>query len=171
MDIISKFTVGSEEGISDLITIIDSSVYTLHKDFVSEEDIKKYIHNEIDPRKMINELNDLSNQLIMTYADQKPIGYSIIKSGSLHPGISEGKRATEISFVILSAFDSPETRQSLWKKCRSAVSFTDIVWINMLDHDPLLEFLKESGFISVSDSKAGPFQLPSHILELEINKG
>ncbi|MDW9378825.1 hypothetical protein [Chryseobacterium sp. JV558] len=170
MDIISKFTVGSEEGISDLITIIDSSIYALHKDFVTEEDIKKYIHNEIDPRKMINDLNDLSNQLIMTYADQKPVGYSIIKSGSLHPGIPEGKRATEISFVILSEFDSPETRQSLWKKCRSAVSFTDIVWTNMLDHDPLSEFLQENGFISAVDSKAGPFLLPSHILELEINK-
>jgi len=170
MDIISKFTVGSEEGISDLIAIIDSSVYALNKEFVSEEEIKKYIQNEIDPRKMINELNDLSNQLIMAYADQKPIGYSIIKSGSLHPGIPDGKRATEISFVILSEFDSPEIRQSLWKKCRSAVSFTDIVWINMLDHDPLSEFLKEVGFVSVSDSKAGAFQLPSHILELEINK-
>ncbi|RQO33813.1 hypothetical protein DBR39_22860 [Chryseobacterium sp. KBW03] len=170
MDIISKFKVGSEEGISDLITIMDSSIYTLHKEFVSEEDIKKYIHHEIDPRKMINELNNLSNQLIMTYADQKPIGYSIIKSGSLHPGIPDGKRATEISFVIPSEFDSAEVRQSLWKKCRSAVSFTDIIWINMLDHDPLQEFLKESGFISTVSSKAGPFQLPSHILELEINK-
>lgn len=170
MDIISKFTVGSEEGISDLITIIDSSVYTLYKDFVSEEQIKKYIHNDIDPRKMINDLNDLSNQLIMTYADQKPIGYSIIKSGSLHPGIPEGKRATEISFVILSEFDTPEIRQSLWKKCRSAVSFTDIIWINMLDHDPLAAFFKESGFVTADISKAGPFQLPSHILELEINK-
>ncbi|WP_426478903.1 hypothetical protein ACP3T3_05470 [Chryseobacterium sp. CBSDS_008] len=170
MDIISKFTVGSEEGISDLITLVDSSVDTLHKDFVKEENIKRYIQNEIDPRKMINELNDLSNQLIMMYADQKPVGYSIIKSGSLHPGISGGKRATEISFVILSAFDSPETRLSLWKKCRSAVSFTDIIWINMLDHDPLAVFLKESGFIPVTSSKAGPFELPSHILELEINK-
>jgi hypothetical protein len=82
MEIISKFTVGSEEGISDLIAIIDSSVYTLHKDFISEEDIQKY-SNQIDPRKMINDLNDLSNQLIMTYADQRPVGYSIIKSGSL----------------------------------------------------------------------------------------
>ena len=162
MDIISKFTVGSEEGISDLITIIDSSIYTLHKEFVSEEDIKKYIQHEIDPRKMINDLNDLSNQLIMTYADQKPIGYSIIKSGSLHAGIPEGQRATEI--------DTLETRQSLWKKCRSAVSFTDIIWINMLDHDPLSEFLKESGFIAAESSKTGPFQLPSHILEMEINK-
>jgi hypothetical protein len=170
MDIISKFTVGSEEGISDLIAIIDSSVYALHKEFVTEDEIKKYIHSEIDPRKMINDLNDLSNQLIMTYADQKPVGYSIIKSGSLHPGIPEGKRATEISFVILSEYDFPETRQSLWKKCRSAVSFTDIVWINMLDHNPLSEFLKESGFVSAVSSKAGPFLLPSHILELDINK-
>lgn len=171
MDIISKFTVGSEEGISDLIAIIDSSVYALHKEFVTEEEIKRYIHNEIDPRKMINDLNDLSNQLIMMYADQKPIGFSIIKSGSVHPGIPDGKRATEISFVILSEFDLPETRQSLWKKCRSAVSFTDILWINILDHDPIADFLKECGFIAVSSSKAGPFQLPSHILELEVNKG
>ncbi len=170
MDIISKFTVGSEEGISDLITIIDSSIYSLHRELVSEEDIKKYIHHEIDPRKMINDLNDLSNQLIIMYADQKPIGYSIIKSGTLHPGIPEGKRATEISFVILSEFDTPETRQSLWKKCRSAVSFTDVIWINILDHDPLADFLKEYGFVAADSSKAGPFQLPSHILELEINK-
>ena len=170
MDIISKFTIGSEEGISDLIAIIDSSVYALHKDYVSEDNIKNYIHKEIDPRKMINELNDLSNQLIMTYADQNPIGYSIVKSGSVYPGLAEGKRSTEISFVILPEFDSPETRQSLWKKCRSAVSFADVIWINMLAHDPLLEFLKESGFKAAFDIKAGPFQLPSHIMEMEISK-
>lgn len=169
MEIISKFTVGSEEGISDLIAIIDSSVYTLHKDFISEEDIQKY-SNQIDPRKMINDLNDLSNQLIMTYADQKPVGYSIIKSGSLYPGIAEGKRATEISFAIISEFNTPEIRQSLWKKCRSAVSFTDVIWINILAHDPLLEFFKESGFVAVADSQSGPFQLPSHILTMEVGK-
>ncbi|MDQ0782124.1 hypothetical protein [Chryseobacterium sp. W4I1] len=55
MDIISKFTVGSEEGISDLITIMDASAYALHKELVSEEEIKKYIKNDIDPRKMIND--------------------------------------------------------------------------------------------------------------------
>ncbi|MDR2236867.1 MAG: hypothetical protein LBE92_12150 [Chryseobacterium sp.] len=167
MEIISKFTVGSEEGISDLISIIDSSVYTQHRDFVSEEDIRHYIE-KIDPRKMINDLNDLSNQLIMTYADQKPVGYSIIKSGSVYPGITDGKRSTEISFVILPEYDSPETRQSLWKKCRSAASFTDVIWINMLAHDPLLEFLKEAGFKVVADAKAGPFQLPSSVLTIEI---
>ncbi|AZA84013.1 hypothetical protein C1637_16090 [Chryseobacterium lactis] len=170
MDIISKFTVGSEEGISDLITIIDSSTYSLHKDFVSEDKIQNYIKNEIDPRKMINDLNDLSNQLIMTYADQRPVGYSILRSGSIYSGLPDGKRATEISFVILPEFDTQEIRQSLWKKSRSAASFTDIIWINMLAHDPLFDFFKESGFTVAIDSQAGPFQLPSHILTLEINK-
>ena len=169
MEIISKFTVGSEEGISDLIAIIDSSVDALYRDFVSEDDIKKYT-SRIDPRKMINDLNDLSNQLIMTYADQKPVGYSIIKSGALYPGIAVGKRATEISFVVIPEFNTPEIRQSLWKKCRAAVSFTDVIWINMLAHDPLLEFLKESGFTPVADAQSGPFQLPSHILAMEIAK-
>ncbi|MBB6370345.1 hypothetical protein [Chryseobacterium shigense] len=167
MNIISKFTVGSEDGISDLISIIDSSVYTMYKGLVPDEDIKKYIANDIDPRKMINDLNDLSNQLIITYADDKPVGYSILKSGSGHPALPEGKRATEISFVILPEFDSPEIRQSLWKKSRSAASFTDMIWLNMMAHDPLLEFLKESGFVTVADTTAGPFQLPSHILKLE----
>jgi hypothetical protein len=95
----------------------------------------------------------------------------MVKSGIGHPTLPEGKKTTEIIFVILPEFDSTEARQSLWKKCRSAVSFTDIVWVNIMAHDPLLEFLKESGFTITSDSKAGPFQLPSHILTLEINKG
>lgn len=170
MNIISKFTVGSEEGISDLITIIDSSVYALYKELIPEEDIKKYIKNDIDPRKMINELNDLSNQLIITYVDGQPAGYSIIKSGSGHPVLPQEKKATEINFVLLPEFDSAETRQSLWKKCRAAVSFTEIVWINMMVHDPLLAFLKESGFSVAADATSVPFQLPSHILQLEIIK-
>ncbi|HBV17402.1 hypothetical protein [Chryseobacterium carnipullorum] len=170
MNIISKFTVGSEEGISDLITIIDASVYALHQDLVPEKDIKKHIEEDIDPRKMINDLNDLSNQLIITYADDQPVGYSVLKSGVSHPSLSEEKRATEMSFVILPEFNSPEIKESLWKKSRSAASFTDIIWINIMTNDPLLEFLKESGFSVAADTTAGPFHLPSHILQLEISK-
>lgn len=165
MNIISKFTVGSEEGISDLITIIDSSVYAMYKVLVPEEDIKGYISNDIDPRKMINDLNDLSTQLIITYLDGKPVGYSILKSGTAHSSVPEGKRATEMNFVILPEFDSSEIRDSLWKKSKAATSFTDIIWINMMSHDPLTDYLKESGFTVGTDAVAGPFKLPSQILQ------
>ncbi|MFP3598685.1 hypothetical protein [Chryseobacterium sp. SIMBA_029] len=170
MNIVSKFTVGSDEGIDNLFDVIRPSVSSLYKELVPKEDIKNYIQH-LDRRKVINELNDLSNQLIMTYLDEQPIGYSILKSGSRYPGLSEEKRATELSFVILQEYNSPEVRQSHWKKCRAAVAFTDIIWINMLINDPLLEFLKESGFSIVEETHSGPFQLPSYLLTMDITKG
>jgi hypothetical protein len=169
MNIVSKFTIGSDEGIDNLFDVIRPSVSSLYKGLVPEEDIKNHILH-LDRRKVINDLNDLSNQLIMSYQDDQPIGYSILKTGSGYPGLSEEKRATELSFVILQEYNSPEARQSLWKKCRAAVAFTDVVWINMLINDPLVDFLKESGFSIAEETHSGPFQLPSYLLILEITK-
>lgn len=169
MEVISKFTIGSDEGVDDLFTVVKSSVSNTYKNHISEEDINKYIE-DWDPRKMINELNNLSNQLIITYADQKPIGYGILKSGSGYPGFPEGKRFTELNFIILQDYNSSEVRESLWKKCKAAASFTDIIWTNILIEDPLLEFFKESGFVIKENSHTEPFQLPSYIMEIQIVK-
>ncbi|WP_347220073.1 hypothetical protein [Chryseobacterium sp.] len=169
MEIISKFTIGSDEGVNDLFTVVKSYVSTTYKELISEEEIKHYIENW-DPRKMINELNNLSNQLIISYADHKPAGYGILKSGSEYPGSPEGKRFTELNFVILPEYNTPETRESLWKKCRTAASFTDIIWTNILTQDPLLEFLKDSGFTIKENAKTEPFQLPSYIVEMQVSK-
>lgn len=169
MEIISKFTIGSDEGINDLFTIIQSSLHSTYKELISEEEIKQYIE-DWDPRKMINELNNLSNQLIITYADHKPVGYGILKSGSEYSGSPEGKRLTELNFVILQEYNTPETRESLWKKCKTAASFTDIIWANILTEDPMLEFLKETGFTITENAKTTPFQLPSYIIEMQISK-
>ncbi|MGU3377035.1 hypothetical protein [Chryseobacterium sp. M5A1_1a] len=169
MEVISKFTIGSDKGVDDLFTVIKSSVSNTYQNHISEEEIKKYIKNW-DPRKMINELNNLSNQLIIIYADQQPAGYGILKSGSAYPGFSEEKRITELNFVILQEYNSSEIRESLWKKCRSASSFTDIIWSNIFTEDPLAEFFKESGFTIKENSQTDPFLLPSHIIELRITK-
>ncbi|MCS4300635.1 hypothetical protein [Chryseobacterium sp. BIGb0232] len=169
MEIISKFTIGSDEGVNDLFTVVKSYVNTTYKDLISVEEIKHYIE-DWDPRKMINELNNLSNQLIITYADQKPVGYGILKSGSRYPGFPEEKRLTELYLVILPEYSTPEIRESLWKKCRAAASFTDIIWTNILIQDPLLEFLKESGFSIKESSRTDPFQLSSYIVEMQITK-
>ncbi|WP_336963345.1 hypothetical protein [Chryseobacterium contaminans] len=169
MEIVSKFTIGSDEGVDDLFTIIKSSLHSTYKALISEEEIQQYIENW-DPRKMINELNNLSNQLIITYAGQKPVGYSIVKSGSVYPDSLEGKRFTELNFVILKEYDTPEARKSLWKKCKAAASFTDIIWTNILTEDPLLEFLKESGFVIKENAKTAPFKLPSYLMEMQVSK-
>ena len=169
MEVISKFTIGSDEGIADFLAIETSEIKNLYSGKISKDDIRKYIEG-LDSRKMINELNDLSNQLIITYADQQPVGYSILKSGSAYSGFSGERRITELKLIILPEYDTQEIRSSLWKKTWSAVGFTDIVWTNILTDDPLLDFFKETGFVISENRQIDPFSLPSYLMEMEVNK-
>ncbi|WP_419495334.1 hypothetical protein [Chryseobacterium bernardetii] len=42
--------------------------------------------------------------------------------------------------------------------------------MNILTGDPLLEFLKESGFIIKENAQTIPFGLPSYIIEMQVSK-
>ncbi len=166
MEIVSKFTVGSDQGVNDFFAVEEPSFIALHKDFVEEQKIEEYIDEHFDHRQKINDLNDLSIQLIITYQDEKPVGYSILKSGSEYPEMPKDKRVTEIIFAILPEYNSVEVQQSLWKKTLSAASFTDIIWINIFQHHYLLNFFKDLGFETVKESQGEPFLLDSYILSL-----
>ncbi|WP_336687973.1 hypothetical protein [Chryseobacterium bernardetii] len=56
------------------------------------------------------------------------------------------------------------------EKMQGPASFTDIIWMNILTGDPLLEFLKESGFIIKGNAQTIPFGLPSYIIEMQVSK-
>ncbi|MCS3531714.1 hypothetical protein [Chryseobacterium sp. JUb7] len=170
MEIVSKFVVGSDEGVADFFAVEKPSFLNLYKEFVSEKDMQCYIDEHFDVREKINELNNLSNQLIITYQDNTPVGYGLLKGGSRHPKFSEEKRTTEMVFAILPQYHFPEIQQSLWNKCFSAAKLTDVIWTNVLKHDPLLHFLKKMGFNDVEDSHTNPFSLPSSTLVLELKK-
>lgn len=170
MEIVSKFTIGSDYGVADFFAVEEPSFVALHQDYVDENKIQDFITENFDHRKKINELNDLSIQLIIAYQDQKPVGYSILKSGSEYPEMPERKRATEVSVAILPEYNSPEIQQSLWKKTLTAASFAEIIWTNIPQHSPLLSFFKEVDFQIVTASKTEPFLLDSYILSKEIKK-
>lgn len=165
----SKYTIGSEQGVSDFISIIDASITALHTGFIDKNDISKYVKNEINPRKIINDLNNLSNQLIIAYANNKPAGFCMIKSGSYTSQIPTERKAAEVSLAILNEFDTSDIRLSLWNKCRSALMFSEIVWTNIMVHDPTINFLKDVGFSVLAKSSAGPFLLPSYIMAMDVN--
>jgi hypothetical protein len=169
MDIVSKFTVGSDQGIDELFAVMAPAIRNTYKNTTSSEKIEEYIKVHLDARKMINTLNNLSNQLIMVYADDQPAGYSLIKSGSSYIGAPEGERMTELgAFAVLTEYDSPELRSSLWKKSRSAIQFTDSVWINIIENDSMLPFLKDNGFELVENTVLEPFSAASHIYRMKI---
>lgn len=170
MEIVSKFVIGSDKGVSDFLNVKKLSFINLHKSFVNEEDINTYIEEHFDERKTINELNNLSNQLIITYKENLAAGYCLIKSGSRHSLFPEEKKATEIDFAILQEHDSEEIRTSLYNKFSSATKFADIIWINILQHNMLSEYFKSKDFKLLESTFSQEFKLPASIFCLEILK-
>jgi hypothetical protein len=170
MEIISKFTVGSDQGIDNLFAVMRPYIRNKYKELISSEKIEEYLNEHVEYKKMIHNLNDLSTQLIMVFADNEPVGYCLFKSGSSYPDSPEGKRMTEIiDFAILPEYNQPEVRQSLWNKSRSAITFTDSVWIKIDENDPIVSFFKDKGFTIKESTVLRAFSLPGHIYELEIN--
>lgn len=170
MQIISKFAVGSDKGIDDLFDIKKAVIRNTYKENIPQDTIENYIKEHLDHRKMINVLNDLSNQLIMVYVDEQAVGYSLLKSSSSYSGSPEGKKMTKITdFGILPEYDTPEVRSSLWQKSRSAINFTDAIWINLNQNNLYVEFFKELGFIFVKDNVSEYFDIPAQIYQMELN--
>ncbi|WP_345990058.1 hypothetical protein AAEU33_20590 [Chryseobacterium sp. Chry.R1] len=169
MEIISKFTVGSDQGIDHLFAVMRPYIRNTYSGKVSSEKIEEYLAENVEYRKMINILNDLSTQLIMVFADHEPVGYCLFKSGSLYPEATEGERMTEIiDFSILPEYDQPEIRQSLWNKSRSAITFTDRIWISITEDDPMLSFFNSVGFEFIKTTTLKAFSLPAKIYELKL---
>jgi hypothetical protein len=171
MEIISKFTVGSDQGIDNLFAVMRPYIRNKYKELISSEKIEEYLNEHVEYKKMIHNLNDLSTQLIMVFADNEPVGYCLFKSGATYSGSTEGKRMTEIiDFAILPEFDTQEVRASLWNKSRTAITFTDSIWINLGHHDSMVDFFKNKEFTFIKDSELKAFSIPAGIYELELNR-
>lgn len=171
MEIVSKFAVGSDKGVDDLFDVKKAFIRDTYKEDFPSETIENYIKEHLDHRKMINVLNDLSNQLIMVFVDDEPAGYCLFKSGSGYPDAPEGKKMTEIiGFGIVSEYNSSEVKASLWNKVKSAIKFTDSIWINIHQNHPQLDIFKDNGFDFVKESISEPFGMASSIYELNISK-
>lgn len=171
MEIVSKFVVGSDQGVDEFFDVKKAFIRNSYQEIVSSEIIENYIKEHFDHRKMINVLNDFSNQLIMVFADQQPVGYCFFQTGSSYPEASESQKMTAIKeFSILQEYDLPEVRPSLWNKVRSAIQFADSLWINIAKNDSKIQFFKDQKFVFVKDTVLEPFNLPSSIYELDLKK-
>lgn len=169
MEIVSKFVIGSDQGVDELFDVKKAFIKNLYQEIVAPEIIENYIKEHFDHRKMINILNDFSNQLIMVYTDQQPVGYCFFQTGSFYPDADENQKMTAITeFSILQEYDLPEVRLSLWNKVKSAIQFADSIWINIMENNSQIQFFKDQKFVLVNDTVSEPFSLPSSIYELKL---
>lgn len=164
MNIISKFAVGSDEGIDQLFSLREHQLKDMYENLLGSQELENYMKKDLDHRTTVNDLNDLSTQLIMTFIENKPVGYIIMKNSYDQPKFLADKKAIQIkSFFILSEYDSIETRQSLWKKCFS-ITRSYNHWIELPQNDPSISFLERCEFKIIEQSKMKPFGIPSHIM-------
>ena len=171
MEIVSKFVIGSDQGMDEFFDVKKAFIRESYKEILTSEEIENYIAENFDQRKMINVLNDFSNQLIMVFADQKPVGYCFFQGGFSYPDAKENQKMTAITeFAILPEYDLPDVKNALWKKVKSAIQFTDSIWMNINDDDAQLDFFKDQNFVFVKKTISEPFNLPSSIYELDLKK-
>ncbi|TXJ29111.1 MAG: hypothetical protein E6Q24_05400 [Chitinophagaceae bacterium] len=165
MDIVSKFTVASEQGINDLFFLKEAKYKGMYRGIVQADKLDHYISQQLDYVNAVNELNALGNQMIILYVRNEPAGFAIIKKTGTYPDVLRGKRILNYSFFYIHpGYDDPETRASLWQKCLSVSKMQDAVWVELLQNDPLVPFLESCGFIIHERAAIAPFDQPSYIL-------
>ena len=163
-NIISKFAVGSDESIDQLFLLREEQLKNTYENLLELQELKNFIKEQLDDRIVINDLNDISTQLIITFIEDKPVGYIIMKNSYYQPKILADKKSIRIiSFFILSAYDNTETRKSLWQKCFSVTKSYNH-WIELPQDDPSVAFLEKCEFKIIEQSEMKPFNVPSNIM-------
>jgi len=168
MNIRSEFTVGSEYGIDLLFELKEVQLNTMYGERIDAERRNAHIENELNRRAAINELNDFTTQMIITFEEHKALGYAIIKNSYETPNSLKDKKALRIYCYILPEYQNAEVVQSIWQKSLSA-NRNYSYWIEVLQNDPLIPLLESLGFRISETSELKPFNLPSYILIIEPN--
>ncbi|MCJ8154696.1 hypothetical protein MKJ01_13070 [Chryseobacterium sp. SSA4.19] len=163
MNIISKFTVGSEEGIDRFLVLKQAHLNEIYDNLIDPLTLNTYIENELDRRTAINDLNDLRTQLIIVFDDEEALGYAMIRNTFNQPTVLEDKRAVCLSFFILSGYNTQEICLSLWHKCLS-VTKNYSHWVELPANSALIPFFENVGFTLAGQSKLKPFNLSSQIM-------
>jgi len=146
--IITKFTLGTDQGMDALLPLTKEIAIEKFSNLVQAELLESYISESFNGTALIAELNSMSNQWLVVYADENPAGYARITSKGRRPQILDRKRITRIAdFGVLKKYDDPAIRQSLFEKCMSVCKSYEVTWMNEYLENPLIDFFESEGFI------------------------
>ncbi|WEK71405.1 MAG: hypothetical protein P0Y62_07535 [Candidatus Chryseobacterium colombiense] len=156
MSIVTKFALATDESIDMLLKLVHELVIEKYSQVLNSQQLQEYIEKYYSPKYFVSEMNSMSNQSLMVYADNVAVGYARVTSRGKVPELLNDKRVVRIAdFSILQSFMKPDVQESLWQKCFSVCKYVDAIWINEYQKNPILEFFESKGFLS----KAGTFEL------------
>ncbi|MDQ0640284.1 hypothetical protein QF042_003849 [Pedobacter sp. W3I1] len=144
--IITKFTIGSEEGTNDLAFIAEALAREKFSGKIVDEQLEEYIQANFNKETLRAELNSMSNQYLIVYVDNEPAGYSKITSKGLRPEIFEHRTMAKITdFGVLKRYADPMIRKSLFDKSLMITTMQQVIWISDHENENIV-FFETFGF-------------------------
>ncbi len=148
MNIITKFTVATEQGIEVLSMLTKALAVEKFAQLLKPAELDRYIVENFNINTLVNEINSMSNQWLVTYVDDQPMGYARITSKGQKPANLGGKRAIRIAdFGVCPHEVQPQIEASLMDKCLAVCSSYEIIWINEPIGSSFIEIFEQKGFI------------------------
>jgi len=151
-NIITKFTVVTEQGIDALLLLTKEIAIEKFSSLLPVQILESYIAESFNEKTLIVEVNSMANQWLIVYAGDKPAGYARITSKGRRPEFLDQKRIIRIAdFGVLKKYTDPAIRQTLFEKCLSVCKSYEGVWINEYLENPLTGFFESEGFVREED--------------------
>ncbi|HEX8020628.1 N-acetyltransferase [Mucilaginibacter sp.] len=145
--IVTKFIIGNEQGINDLLVITTAIAGERFKGKVPDQELENYIDANFSKDALMVELNSMSNQYLMVYADDEPAGYVRVTTKGTRPEFFAKKTLARIAdFGVLARYSDPLINKSLFEKSLSVSTMQQVVWISEFEGSPYLDLFESYGF-------------------------
>lgn len=145
--IITKFTVVTEEGIDNLLFLTKVLAEEKLSAQLPTALLEQYISEHFNEKKLIEEVNSLSNQWLIVYIDDLPAGYARITANGIRPRPISDKRAVRIAdFGVMEIYKDTAALESLLYKCMNVCKSYEAIWLNEYKDNPFLSFFEAQGF-------------------------
>lgn len=145
--IITKFTIATEQGMGTLLYLTQTIARQKFSSLLPKEEVENYLSENFSEKTLIVEINSMSNQWLVVYADDKPAGFARITSKGERPKDIAQKRAIRIAdFGIIKEYADPAISQSLLAKCLSVCKSYEAVWMNEYLENSFIDFFESEGF-------------------------
>lgn len=150
MEIITKFNIGTGDMLPALMEEVTREKFSA---LVSTGTIEKYIDDKFDRKVLMADLNNIANQVLVVYVDNKPAGYAHITAKGQKPEVLGSKRGIRLAeFGLLQQYNEDAVRLSLFEKCMLVTKSYDGVWINEYAESSLISFFESKGFVPQDES-------------------
>lgn len=143
-----KFIIASEEGMRQLKEVGSQYLHEKYSGILPVATIEAYNKKQFHTDRLIAYLNDFSNQGIMVYVDEIPVGYAFLREEKEKPAALENRKSSCIvDFVIIKEYRDSGVKNVLLQKCLQLCRSYEALWISESENAvAMLQFFKRIGF-------------------------